>query len=178
MLSVLGFELHITHYSTFCEKCSAEHFYAPNGYPRRLRVRLPGTHGSLTVSPPGSCPYDAPLSSGGSQRTRFPAVNSTMKALRLPAMLPFGSLFSPAGTTRHLLCVCVRLHAPVTPQAGDGPGTFLYGVPLRPFFHTWTGQGLPGFLTSLPMALRSLSDPGRPSSTSPLAVLAVLPPLC
>ena len=39
------------------------------------------------------CQHDIPLSSDGSRWTRFPAVISTIRALRLPALHPFGLLF-------------------------------------------------------------------------------------
>ena len=53
--------------------------------------------------PSMACSCDARLPSDGSRRPRFPAVLSTMRALRLPARPPFDLFFSPAGTTPRLL---------------------------------------------------------------------------
>ena len=60
------------------------------GYPWRFRVRGVRNSSFRPVSPPWPCSCDARLSSDGSRRPRFPAVLSTMQALRLPAMHPFG----------------------------------------------------------------------------------------
>ena len=56
---------------------------------------------------------------------------STVQVPRLRALLPFGSLFSPAGATPRLLWVCVRLRAPAYPQVGD----FLLRRPLVTVLH-------------------------------------------
>ena len=67
------------------------------------------------VSHPWPCSCDARLPSDGSRRPRFPAVLSTMQALRLPAPLPFGLLIRQP--VPRLAC----LFAPDPPQAGAGP---------------------------------------------------------
>ena len=61
------------------------------------------------------CPCGHRLPSDGSRRSRFPAVSSTMRSLRLPALLPLGLLIHQPVPR----CAC--LFAPSPPQAGAGP---------------------------------------------------------
>ena len=70
---------------------------------------------SSSVSLQWFCPCDAPLPSDGSRRSRFPAVTSTMRTLRLPALHPCGLLLHQPVPR----CAC--LFAPDPPQAGAGP---------------------------------------------------------
>src|ERR1700752_13259 len=54
------------------------------GYPLAFRGQVCGVHVSSCVSCQWLSPRDAPLPSFGARRARFPALASTMRALRLP----------------------------------------------------------------------------------------------
>ncbi len=58
------------------------------------------------------CRHDAPLSSDGSRWTRFPAVISTIRALRLPALHAFGLLIHLPVPPFSLPVTCTALNAP------------------------------------------------------------------
>ena len=120
--------------------------------------------------PSMACSCDARLPSDGSRWPRFPAVLSTMQALRLPALLPFGLLIRQP-VPRFACCF-----APSPPQAGAGPDPLFWPVVRVPAFVRGQIRGLPGSPASHPVAMQTFSDPGRPASASPVTALPVLPP--
>ena len=140
------------------------------GYPWLFRVRGVRNSSFRPVSLPWPCSCDAPLPSVGSRRSRFPALISTMRALRLPALLPFGLLIHQP-VPRFACCF-----APGPPQAGAGPDPLFWPVVRVPAFVRGQIRGLPGSPASHPVAMRTFSDPGRPASASPVTALPVLPP--
>ena len=91
------------------------------GYPWLFRVRGSRNSSFRPVSLPWPCSCDARLPSDGSRRPRFPAVLSTMQALRLPARPPFGLLIRQP--VPRLAC----LFAPAPPQAGGRARTLCFG---------------------------------------------------
>ena len=116
------------------------------------------------------CPSDASLPSDGSRRPRFPAVTSTMKALRLPAPHPFGLLIRQPVPRR----ACS--FAPGPPQAGAGPDP--WGWPRSVFRPLRVDSAGPPRFPGEPS--RGYADVLRPRPArraSPVAALPVLPPL-
>ena len=133
---------------------------------------------SSIVSHQWVCTCDASLSSDGSPWTGFPAVVSTMKALRLPELHPSGLLFRrsvPQSARVFVSAFC----APVDRQARSS-GRGVLGQPVHPFFrHPPYGQVRASQVSwrAIPWLCGGL----RPRTTrcaSPLAALPVLPPPC
>ena len=116
------------------------------------------------------CPSDASLPSHGSRRPRFPAVTSTMQALRLPAPHPFGLLIRQPVPRR----ACS--FAPSPPQAGAGPDPL--GWPrsvFRPLRVDCAGP--PRFPGEPSRGYADVLRPRPARRASPVAALPVLPPL-
>ena len=94
-------------------------------YPRRFRAAC-WNSSFLTVSPPRSCPCDAPLPSSGSQRPRFPAVCQYYEGATTPRTASLRLIDSPASTT---LACCFAI-----PRRQGWARTFCYrqGSVFRP----------------------------------------------
>ena len=136
------------------------------GYPWLFRLRGNRNSSFRPVSQPWPCACDAGLPSDGSRRPRFPAVRSTMLALRLPARHPF-DLFLRQPVPRRLL---IRSRSPA---GWGGPGPFVTAGGPCSGACAWTVQGLPGSLASHPVAMRTFFDPGRSVGASPVAAPAL-----
>ena len=125
------------------------------------------------------CPCDAPLSSGGSRRTRFPAFTGPIRALRLPA---------PARPSAHCFAsrlrsgsapVRVRKRAPaVLADTQRRAGVWIvhgWPSPLPACLTLRAKAGSPRLPDDPSRGLATLSDPGTVQTTSPMTVVPVLP---
>ena len=98
--------------------CSAIHF--------RFVVTLRSSE-SPCVSLQWVCTCDAPLPSFGSRRPRFPAVISTMRALRPPDLRPFGLFVRQPVPWRPAGGLCIRSRAPaIRAETDGGPGSIVF----------------------------------------------------
>ena len=136
------------------------------------------TTAAAPTSRPRACACDASLPSDGSPWTGFPAVIGTMKALRLPDPHPSGLLFRRS--VPQSACAFVSaFRAPVGQQAWPS-GRGVLGQPVHPPFPASslrTGQGLPGFLASLPVALRRSPTPDDPLRLADFGASGAVPTL-
>ena len=128
-----------------------------------------------SMSPsPVSCqwlsPRDAPLPSFGARRARFPALVSTMRALRLPKRASAVAYWFAAAVHGSLRFRVRRsLSAAALPEGRTcfpGQG-FAVPVARLPGSPTWTRMGSPGLQAVHPCALAAFLDPGRTDVSSP-----------
>src|SRR6266481_3510194 len=122
-------------------------------------------------------PRGASLSSFGSRRARFPALSSTMKALRLPTRVSTVAYwFAPAAHTILLLsCSPQRSRRVGGPLQARALGSA--GCPSFRQSHAWTRMGSLRSSGDPSHAFALFHDPGRTGVPSPLTVSSVLPPL-
>jgi len=123
-----------------------------------MSYRGQGLPGACPVPcfPTWSSPRDASLPSFGSQRAWFPALASTMKALRLPTCASAVAYFVHFRRPRDPSCVCVR-------HCARGAVALLEGRRSPPGPGSWMpATRSSGSLTWTPMgSLRSPGDPSR-----------------
>ena len=95
---------------------------------------------SSSVSQQWFCPDDASLPSDGSRWTRFPAVISSIKALRLPASLAHRLICSPSGSVIACHDLCPPKRSREKSRPSPGPGVAQSGPPAGLLSRAITGS--------------------------------------
>ncbi len=145
-----------------CEHSLVEEHPASSTIQCRFVNRFAGSIVPSRVSHHWFSPRDAPLPSFGSRRARFPALGSTMRALRLPMHASTAAYWFAAAVHASSF-FRVRLCAPVRAEVSSGPGFWWCRLPQSPALARGRAWDLSGLQAIHPVPLLRSTTPVEPT---------------